>query len=199
MLKFSPLILALLFFFSCVESEEHLAASQESPATTARISPPQVTVLADLPDSLQPQTIALQERPPARTIAVPTKKGGMYTNGNFEAELSPPVRQMLPVLKNKAGQIVLDQDGRSFLLGNGGGISHFTNYTAKDGLALDALTCSYLDRSGHLWLGTRGQELSRFNGTDFTTYTTEHGLSGNTIRSITQDRAGSTSPPIQQI
>src|SRR4030095_5366649 len=66
----------------------------------------------------------------------------------------------------------------------------FTNYTSDDGLALDALWCSALDKDGNLWFGTHGGGVSRFDGQSFTNYTMEHGLPNNVVYVITQDRKG---------
>ncbi|ABE54983.1 ATP-binding region, ATPase-like protein [Shewanella denitrificans OS217] len=48
------------------------------------------------------------------------------------------------------------------------------------------------DNDGHLWLGTLGEGLVKFNKEDFTSeyYTTEHGLANNTIYALEQDSAG---------
>ncbi len=50
----------------------------------------------------------------------------------------------------------------------------------------------YPDKKGHIWLGTDGNGLGRFNPAnhELITYTTEHGLSGNYIRSILEGNAG---------
>jgi len=46
------------------------------------------------------------------------------------------------------------------------------------------------DREGHLWFGTRGGGVSRYDGERFTTFTTEDGLIHNRAGSILEDREG---------
>ncbi len=60
------------------------------------------------------------------------------------------------------------------------------NYTAEDGLALDYVTASAMDRAGNLWFGTRGGGVSRFDGYAFTNYP----FMGTIVWSILQDSQG---------
>lgn len=48
----------------------------------------------------------------------------------------------------------------------------------------------FQDRNKNYWFGSDGQGLYRFNGKTFVRYTTTHGLSGNRIRSVQEDRSG---------
>ncbi|WP_232826689.1 two-component regulator propeller domain-containing protein [Cognataquiflexum aquatile] len=95
---------------------------------------------------------------------------------------------MLPILKNEKGEPILDQEGKTILMGDGG-ISDFTNFTTEDGLALDGVRCSMMDKFGNLWFGTE-RGVSRFDGKSFTNYTTAHGLTNSTILTIFQDKFG---------
>ena len=52
-----------------------------------------------------------------------------------------------------------------------GGKSNFTNFTTNNGLALDAVSCSVIDRFGNLWFGTFGGGVSRYDGKSFTSFT----------------------------
>ena len=136
--------------------------------------PFQVTVLAELPDSLQPKTFLLEQMPkPARKV-VP-KTGG--------------ITKMLPVLKNENGETILDANGKPYIMGDGGK-SNFTNFTTDNGLALDAVTCSSLDKFGNLWFGTAGGGVSRYDGKSFSTFTTSQGLAQYVVWSITEDNSG---------
>ena len=68
-------------------------------------------------------------------------------------------------------------------------VVNFRNYNAIDGLPQAQVLAMHQDRSGYLWFGTYGG-LSRYNGHEFSTYTTRHGLSGNTITALTEDADG---------
>jgi serine phosphatase RsbU (regulator of sigma subunit) len=70
------------------------------------------------------------------------------------------------------------------------GIPHFTNFTTNEGLALDGIACSIMDKTGNLWFGTYGGGVSRYDGKTFTNYTTAQGLANNLVRSITEDKTG---------
>ncbi|MCC6182793.1 MAG: hypothetical protein IT237_13280, partial [Bacteroidia bacterium] len=70
------------------------------------------------------------------------------------------------------------------------GKPHFTTFTTDDGLALDAIACSMMDKNGNLWFGTFGGGVSRYDGKSFTNYSTAQGLANNVVRSITEDKSG---------
>ena len=44
-----------------------------------------------------------------------------------------------------------------------------------------------LDREGHLWFGTSGDGVSRYDGQSFVTFTTADGLANNNVMSIMED------------
>jgi ligand-binding sensor domain-containing protein len=50
--------------------------------------------------------------------------------------------------------------------------------------------CSLQDKAGNLWFGTTGEGVYRFDGKEFTQFTTEDGLSNNSVWSILEDKAG---------
>lgn len=152
----SALIAILVFLCSCSGKEDNTGIEQTIRPVPDNILPLQITLPADLPDSLQPKTIALDQVPPPLKIFLPTTKGGSYTHSmtGEKIKLVPPVKKMLPTLKNEAGQTVLDKAGNPFILGEGG-ISNFTIYTPDDGLGFGQVNRSYLDQSGNLWFSTR--------------------------------------------
>jgi ligand-binding sensor domain-containing protein/class 3 adenylate cyclase len=76
-----------------------------------------------------------------------------------------------------------------FIMENGGK-SNFTNFTTDNGLALDAVECSFMDKSGNLWFGTQGGGVSKYDGKSFTNFTTAQGLADNFVLSITEDKSG---------
>lgn len=58
---------------------------------------------------------------------------------------------------------------------------NFRNYSVGEGLAQSQVYALLEDRRGYLWLGTRGGGLCRFDGKEFTTFTTENGLPDNSV------------------
>ncbi|HAF30785.1 MAG TPA: hypothetical protein DCG75_17215 [Bacteroidales bacterium] len=63
------------------------------------------------------------------------------------------------------------------------------NYTINNGLPSNCIRDIYKDSRDFLWLGTDAG-LSRFDGKDFTIYTSQDGLSGDKIWSITESEEG---------
>lgn len=175
--------------FSCTKED-----SLTNPESDSSFSGPVVTELSALPDSLKPQVVSLDAVPSPRTIVVPKADGGYFSfqdeNGEYQTQaLLAPRKQDLLALEDESGQIITDSLGQPFLLGVGG-ISQFRTYSTDDGLKLDAVNCSILDSRGHLWFGTNGGGVSRYDGNSFTNYSTVQGLAGNTIRCILEDSKG---------
>ena len=54
-----------------------------------------------------------------------------------------------------------------------GGAPFFTNYGTEQGLALSSIICGIVDNAGNLWFGTKGGGVSRYDGKNFTNYTTD--------------------------
>src|SRR5690606_30207862 len=50
--------------------------------------------------------------------------------------------------------------------------------------------CSLQDKNGHLWFGTTGEGVYRYDGKIFTQFTDKDGLSNNSVWSILEDRSG---------
>jgi len=55
------------------------------------------------------------------------------------------------------------------------------NYTAMDGLPQSQVLAMLEDRNGYLWVGTQGGGLARFDGREFTVYSTKDGLLSNEV------------------
>lgn len=157
-------------------------------------SSPEIKELSTLPDSIQPKSVSLKTLPPPRIIQIPVQEGGSYTfmDDNGESQTIPllaPSKQDLLVLRNENGEIIKSPEGIPYLLGEGG-LSQFKTYSTDDGLALDAVNCAVLDSRGHLWFGTNGGGISRFDGSTFTNFTQDQGLAGNILRSMLEDSKG---------
>lgn len=181
-----------LIIYSCNTKHENKAI--EKATNQIILVPLQVTILANLPDSLQPKTIALHTMPRPLTVSVPNKVGGSYSITNTKGEvrtihLEPPLNKPLAFLQNPKGEPILDPKGNSFIMGDGGK-SNFTNFTTDNGLALDAIICAIMDANGNLWFGTNGGGISKYDGKSFTSFTKAQGLANNLVRSITEDKSG---------
>ncbi|MEP7267168.1 MAG: two-component regulator propeller domain-containing protein [Saprospiraceae bacterium] len=173
--------------FSCKNNQEH--PDQYLKPTILEVEPPQVTFLGELPDSLQPKTTFLKNVPLPLTVSIPTKPGGTYPSKNslneiVRVKLLPPSIYPLDV----EGLIVKDSTGRPIL--GLGGKSDFTTYTTDQGLALDGIQSSYVDRMGNLWFGTIGAGISKYDGKTFTNYTIAQGLANNQTNSFVEDKEG---------
>ena len=192
MSKYLFLLFSLLILYACNTKQENKITDKAG--IQDALAPLQITVIADLPDSLKPKTTMLETMPKPLTVAVPNKSGDSYSitfpDGEVtQMNLEPPVNKMLSVLQNKNGKAILDPNGNPFILGEGGK-SNFTNFTTDNGLALDAITCSIMDEIGNLWFGTLGGGVSRYDGKSFTNFTTAQGLASNLVLSIAEDKNG---------
>ena len=132
----------------------------------------QVTVIAELPDSLQPKTVLPEQMP---------KPGVVHKTGG--------ITKMLPVLQNEKGETILDAEGKPFILGDGGK-SNFTNLTTDNGLPLDAVYWAVHNKFGNLWFATGGGGVTSYDGKSFTTFTTEQGLAHNAVYILIEDKKG---------
>jgi signal transduction histidine kinase/ligand-binding sensor domain-containing protein len=151
---------------------------------------PVITVLEDLPDSLQPQKVMLRNAPVPIRIPTSNKEAYDFTDQeNIDRKIFPPRITQRPALQDETGQPVLDREGNYYLLGEGG-LPHILTYTTDNGLALDNITSSLLDNSGNLWFGTWGGGISRFDGMSFTNFNTVHGLSNNLVHCLALDADG---------
>ncbi len=177
-----------VFMLSCTNQEKKqqvLTTSENKPV------PPHLTILSDLPDSLQPKITYLANAAQPKTISVPTGGSRTYTpqNTNGKIKLMPPTQKFLPVLRNSDGTIIRDGHDGTFVMGEGG-TSNFRYFTTDNGLALDGISCSMMDSKGNLWFGTWGGGISRYDGKSFTNFSVDQGLVSSLILSIAEDADG---------
>ena len=104
---------------------------------------------------------------------------------------------------NSVSSIVKDRQG-TLWFGTVGGVSRydgtqFSTFTVEDGLAHNNVLSIAEDRQGNLWFGMwfgtghwsdEGGGVSRFDGNQFTTFTTQDGLAHNRVEAIVEDRQG---------
>ncbi len=162
----------MVMFFACTRFNTDVKHKQE--ISVDPIPPPQITILADLPDSNKAAQIFIGTVPLPQHVNVPRRNTG--SRGNM-AKFSPPLAHYLE-----------DQITHLPIPAEAQGRGLFTTYTSDNGIALDEIYCSFKDRSGILWFGTNGGGISRYDGKTFTNYTTANGLAYNLIWCITQDR-----------
>ncbi|MBN2173644.1 MAG: response regulator [Bacteroidales bacterium] len=65
----------------------------------------------------------------------------------------------------------------------------FINYSLEDGVPQSTVLAIYQDLNRNLWIGTQGG-VCKYNGHDFVTIDTRHGLTDNHITQILQDHEG---------
>jgi signal transduction histidine kinase/ligand-binding sensor domain-containing protein len=85
--------------------------------------------------------------------------------------------------------------GYTLWLGTLGGLVRlsngvFTSFTTNEGLPSNNIVSLLRDRSGALWIGTRGGGLSRYTNNSFTNYSTASGLASNFVHGLAQGRDG---------
>jgi ligand-binding sensor domain-containing protein/signal transduction histidine kinase len=70
--------------------------------------------------------------------------------------------------------------------------AHFTLFSRENTPALreSSVFCLHTARDGRLWIGTEGGGLAEMHNGTFRAYTTADGMSGNFVRSLFEDRAG---------
>lgn len=127
------------------------------------------------------------------TITIPIKKSVPQKEEPEQYFLTnSPAPQKTKIIGNESAgkHFFIDKNTNLLIPEEAQGKGLFTTYTSDDGLALDQVHCSYKDRKGHLWFGTNGGGVSRFDGKKFTNYTNLHGLASNIIWSILEDRNG---------
>ena len=163
-----------IFIFSC--KNVHSKNSQvinDSSESGIIIAKPKVTILADLPDSLQPKRILFKDRPKPKVIDVSSV---------------PTVTKSWPLLVKKHPSDWKDDENKSFILGDGG-LTNFAHYSTADGLPSDNIFTCFEDSKGNIWFGLPGG-VSRFDGQHFTNFTMEDGLPMAAALQIAEDRNG---------
>jgi ligand-binding sensor domain-containing protein len=70
------------------------------------------------------------------------------------------------------------------------GRANWQSFSQSDGLAGAKVSALCQDRAGHLWVGTNGNGISRFDGQEFVRFTVEDGLASNFVLAVYEDRSG---------
>ncbi len=78
----------------------------------------------------------------------------------------------------------------------GGGVTQLLSngklkyYSKKAGLKTYDVSCLFVDDKNNLWIGSKGQGVSKFDGQYFTQITTKNGLANDFVNTIFQDKNG---------
>lgn len=67
---------------------------------------------------------------------------------------------------------------------------NFEYYNVEEGLSQSQVTSITQDKRGHLWVGTHGGGLCKFDGVNFIKYSEKNGLSGNIVTDLSEDNSG---------
>lgn len=161
--------IAIIVLTGCKQDHiEFELADKQQPIQINKVSPDTI-LLADLPDSLRPKPIWLENKPAPLKTKIPK------TSSPGRPEFHPLFKKirLTPPVEVKAEFSTI-----------------FRNYSTEEGVAVDVTSCSFADSKGNLWFGTFVAGLSKYNGKVFTRYTTSQGLISNEIANITEDKQG---------
>ncbi len=68
--------------------------------------------------------------------------------------------------------------------------THFKQFSTKNGLNSNDLTCILEDRKGNMWFSSRDGGISKYDGKSFHHFTSENGIGNNEVWSIYEDQNG---------
>jgi PAS domain S-box-containing protein len=88
------------------------------------------------------------------------------------------------------GKLAAGPDTRDLMMKDGRPVATFTNYSKAQGLAHNQVYNMTQDAEGHMWFGTAGGGVSRFDGKTFLTYSMLHGLPDDNAYSLKLDAKG---------
>lgn len=134
------------------------------------------------------------------TIWAGTLKGLCRFDGTKFISVPLPATQVehpAPDLSlSRVGAITEDKAGNLWFGTDGGGAyrydgKSFTNFTSKDGLCDNNISCIVKDSKGNLWIGSMYGGLSRYDGESFTSFAQKDGMIGNNeVWNIYEDKKG---------
>ena len=185
--------LAFVFYaatlFSCInDNKKSLTENNQDTLVFA----PVITRISDLPDSLKPKTVDLSKMPDPLTFVIPQPGGSpgfIKTSNGQVIKIDPLERKLLPAFEGKEEYVNKLRDNNAFDTGKGG-MPYYTAFTTDDGLAMNYITCITEDNRGHIWFGTFGEGVSRFDGKNITNFSEANGLIADYVFSILEDKAG---------
>jgi ligand-binding sensor domain-containing protein len=111
-----------------------------------------------------------------------------YPDGQV-VKIEPFERKLLPAFEGREDYIRNLKENNAFDTGKGG-LPYYTAFTTDDGLALNYISCAAVDKNGHIWFGTMGLGVSRFDGQHFENFSEANGLYADNVTAILEDKAG---------
>ena len=91
------------------------------------------------------------------------------------------------LMSNWVRSLLEDRDGHIWV-GTLGGVGRYDGSTFTSSRMGERIYSILQDRSGDLWFGTGSHGVSRYDGQDFTTYTTRQGLGSSYVNQMVLDR-----------
>ncbi len=119
-------------------------------------------------------------------------KGGEQSSGS--AAVIEPSQWVLPDSARALTQLLEDLEGNLWVATWGHGLFCFSpsgscrHFGITEGLSHEVVRALWLDREGSLWVGTDGGGLNHFRRRVMNMFDARHGLSGNVVMSVLQDR-----------
>jgi ligand-binding sensor domain-containing protein len=117
---------------------------------------------------------------------LPGGQGRSFTNITSKVSSA----RFFSILEDRKGNLWFGSIGSGVYCYNG---KIFRNFTTKDGLAGNDVTCIYEDKTGNIWFGT-GAGVSRYDGKSFRNYKMNAGSQAlpdnDDVNSIVEDKTG---------
>ena len=123
-------------------------------------------------------------RSPAKNAVLTADKGVRVDSIAFA---DPPLWKRV---RTGSGTVRGAGPGRVRSAGPGLRQKSFRTFGPADGLPTSRVLSLFQDRTGNLWIGTRGGGVARYDGAQFMTLSTDDGLTGSSVCAIAEDREG---------
>ncbi|MCK5056992.1 MAG: helix-turn-helix domain-containing protein [Candidatus Aminicenantes bacterium] len=145
----------------------------------------------DISDGIPSNTISSIAQTPDGYLWVATLKGLVRFDGlNFHRKAIHPLQTAIPI------SLYTTREGNLWI-GSTEGLTRvdsetgqFRTFTTADGITADGIRCLKQDMRDHLWISFTASYVNRCAGGHFFAYDAAHGLEGNKINAIVEDRSG---------
>jgi len=131
-------IAVVLNLFSCSQNNEQNSKTEK---TADSLIAPQQIVLASLPDTSKPKQFFLEKTSPANTLKIPAVGG----SGNYSIQTKSGIK--IIKLEGPTIHSLINSSTQQPIAADAQGAAFFTNYTTDNGLALDGISSSIMDKT----------------------------------------------------